>query len=199
MAEREVVGDGVVLAEARERPGDLLGRTPRRVPAAGEAEIAGKPVDVDIDRNEQARGSHRPHPEVDAVGRARHPPEEEQQTLATARAARIGEKVRRAPAPSISTEAARDANGVAKGRERDAKGAVGALARGRRARELPLEERAERPVLALHGAGSGKKAGEILPAEDARAIHGERPATPEDRRPPRPGGSPPGRGVRRAW
>src|ERR1019366_5311651 len=87
VAEREVVRDGVGGIEPRERAGDLFGGLPRCLVSAGETQGP------------------------------RHPPQEQEQALAPARAARIGQEVRRAAPRTVTAQAAGGAERVAPGRE----------------------------------------------------------------------------------
>src|SRR5262249_43287192 len=97
VAEREVVLHRIVSVEAPQRGGDLLGRAQGQAPGGAEAEVARELVDVGVDGNEKERWADlTPNAEVDAIGRAHHPAQEEPETLARGWSARIAQEVRQA-------------------------------------------------------------------------------------------------------
>ena len=78
--------------------GDLGRRAPRDVTPVREPEVTPELVDVRVDGDEEHRRGDGPEAQIDAVGRAHHPPEEQQQALDRGALRRIGEDVRRAAA-----------------------------------------------------------------------------------------------------
>jgi hypothetical protein len=141
--------------------------------AAREAQVSGKPMNVHVDGHEQASGRDAPHAEIDPIGGTDHPPKKKKQTLATARAARIRQQVRRPAALAVSAEAAGASNGVTPGGERRAKTLV-RRTYGRRSRELEFEQSAQRPVRALHRAGARQKARDVFSSKDPGAPSAKR-------------------------
>src|ERR1019366_6925602 len=88
VAEREVVGHRVGGIEPRERARDLFRRLPRRPAPPRKPKVSTEAMDVYVDRHEEAGRWNLPHAQVDPIGRSRHPPQKQQQALATARALR---------------------------------------------------------------------------------------------------------------
>ena len=112
---------------------------------AREAEVSRQLVDVRVDRQSRTRGRRRrPEPEIDAVGRADHPAQVEEEALRAARAARVGEQVRGAAALArrrgAREPAARRGCASSPGGERLAQHRLGVG-------ELAREARAQRAVL----------------------------------------------------
>jgi hypothetical protein len=138
VAKREVVRDGIGGVESCEGPRDLFGRLPRGAAAPRESEVPGEPVDVHVDRDEEAPGRDVPHPEVDAIRGAHHPAKEKQQALAAARSPRIGQEVRRATAPAIPTKPAGRADRIAPGAQRGPQDVARASSASKRAPRDPF-------------------------------------------------------------
>jgi hypothetical protein len=130
-------------------------------------------MDVNVDRDEQARRIDAyplvlpPEPQVDAVGTAHHPAQEEQQALAPARSARIGQEMSGTATRGafvtrltrLTQQPARGADGVAPRGKGVPQGAVPS--------HLGREEGSEGPMLALQDPGAGEQPRDVVSLEDA--------------------------------
>src|SRR5712691_7679547 len=171
VAEREVEPDGVGRVERAQTPRHFLGRAPGEVLAPREPDEAADAVHVRVERHDQRAARHVPEAEVDPVGAAHHPAQEQVEPLAGAPARGVREEVleppRRAALPEQWSEIGR-AQLVDELAQRDPQRPRRPPPRG--------EERAQGSVRAHDAAGAVEQAGNV-----ARSRHpvGEIGAAPQ--------------------
>jgi len=96
VTERKVVSNGIGWIEGPQGGGDLAGSAERGVGALGEAEVPRDALDVGVDWDEKLRRGDRKEPQIHSVGGADHPAQIEQEPLAGAALARVGDQVGKA-------------------------------------------------------------------------------------------------------